>query len=80
MNIAIKNNIFFCICIAVLFNNVPRILQMNFLGGSILGNKLCIYPLIIAMGYTIWCQYKGTRTFILLKDFKKWSIAYFFIG
>lgn len=79
MNRRVRDTLFFYICFLLIFNDVPKMLQVNFFGGSILGNKLSFYPLIIGMIYTIWCQYRGRQIFVPIKKLKKWSIVYFFI-
>lgn len=76
----IKNTIFFSICFLLIFNDIPKMLQMNFLGGEILGHKLSIYPMIIGIIYTIWWQHSnGIQILVPIKYLKKWSVAYFFI-
>ena len=54
-----KNKIFIVelIFLSLVFNEIPRNLQMNFLGGPV-QSKLVFYPLFIGFIYTIYCQYK----------------------
>lgn len=52
-----KNILFFLICFFLIFNNTPKIIQMNFWGGPV-GNKLIFYPFIAGFIYTVYCQYK----------------------
>ena len=64
MNKKAINILFFLISLFLIFNNVPKIIQMNFIGGGTLGNKLVFYPLIIGLIYTIYCQYKHKNILI----------------
>lgn len=48
----------FLICFTLLFINIPKHLQMSFIGGPVVGCKLVLYPLIICMLYTVWCDWK----------------------
>lgn len=57
MNKNVVNTIFFIVCFSLIFNNIPKPLQMNFIGGPV-GSKLVFYPLIIGMLYTFWCDWK----------------------
>lgn len=57
MNTKICNLIFLLISIFLIFNTIPKPIQMNFIGG-ILGNKLSFYPFIVGFIYTLYCQYK----------------------
>ena len=54
MNKKVVDILFFLISLFLIFNNIPKIIQMNFIGGGILGNKLVLYPLIIGLIYTIY--------------------------
>lgn len=68
MNQFIVNKIFFLLCFSLAFNNIPKILQMNMLG-SVVGDKLVFYPLIVGLIYTIYCQIKHHNVFIDVKRF-----------
>ena len=52
-----RDFLFILICFTLIFNNIPRPIQMNFIGGPV-GNKLVFYPLMIGMLYTAWCNWK----------------------
>ena len=65
MSSKIKNQLFFLICFTLIFNNIPKVLQMNFIG-SVLGDKLVFYPLIIGFVYTIYCEYKYKKDLLYL--------------
>ena len=71
-----KNVLFFFICFFLILNNIPKVLQMNFVGGSEFGNKLLFYPLIIAFFYTIYCHYKYQNILINFDKFKKFILVY----
>ncbi|MDO4921929.1 MAG: O-antigen ligase family protein [Phascolarctobacterium sp.] len=57
MNRKIVDTIFFLICFTLIFNNIPKPLQMNFIGGPV-GSKLVFYPLAAGFLYTAYCQWK----------------------
>lgn len=57
MNIRFKNLIFFSLCLSLMFNYIPTRIQLNFIGGPV-GNKLVVYPLLISVFYTVWCDWK----------------------
>ena len=67
----IRDYIFFLICIALLFNNIPKIFQINFIG-NVLGDKLVFYPLIIGFIYTTYYQYKYKNILIDFYKIKKY--------
>ena len=74
MNSKIRDIIFFAICSTVIFQYIPALLQMNFIGGTV-GDKLVFYPMFIGLVYTIICQIKYRNIFC---DFKKFLIYIFF--
>lgn len=74
----IRDYIFFLICIALLFNNIPKIFQINFIG-NVLGDKLVFYPLIIGFIYTTYYQYKYKNILIDFYKINKYIIGYFVI-
>lgn len=53
MNKKIINFLFFFISFFLIFNNIPKIIQMNFLGGPV-QSKLVFYPLFTGFIYTIY--------------------------
>lgn len=57
MNRKIIDTFFFLICFSLIFNNIPKPLQMNFIGGPV-GSKLVFYPLAAGFLYTAYCQWK----------------------
>ncbi len=57
INYKLRNGIFLSICVLLIFNNIPKIIAPNFLGGEVLGDKLVFYPMFIGMIYTIYYQY-----------------------
>lgn len=75
MNIKIIDKIFFLICFCLIFLNIPKLIQMNFMGGM-LGNNLVFYPLIIGFIYTIYCQYKYKNVLFNFDKFKKYIILF----
>lgn len=75
MNKKIIDKIFFAICFCLIFLNIPKLIQMNFIGG-ILGNKLVFYPLFIGFIYTIYCQYKYKNVLFNFEKFKKYIILF----
>lgn len=75
MNIKIIDKIFFLICFCLIFLNIPKFIQMNFIGG-ILGDKLVVYPLFVGFIYTIYCQYKYKNILFNFDKFKKYIILF----
>ena len=74
----ICNIIFFFIVAFLIFNNIPKPIQMNFIGG-ILGNKLSFYPFIVGFIYTLYCQYKYKNALVNLDKFLKFIVLYLVI-
>lgn len=72
------NIFFFFISFFLIFNNIPKVIEMNFLGGSV-GNKLVFYPLFIGFIYTIYCQYKYKNVLLNLDKFIKFIAVYLVI-
>lgn len=70
-----KNILFFLICFFLIFNNIPKIIQMNFWGGPI-GNKLVFYPLIVGFIYTGYCHYKYRNVLVYFNRFLKFCSLY----
>lgn len=75
MNKKIRDTIFFIICFTLIFNNIPEILQLNSIGGF-MGKKLVIYPLIIGLIYTYYCQYKYKNVCVYFKQFRIFLFIY----
>lgn len=59
----------------LIFNNIPKPIQLNFLGGPV-GSKLVVYPLIAAFAYTFYCQYKYKNVLKDTKQFLKYILAF----
>ena len=72
-----KNKIFIVelIFLSLVFNEIPRNLQMNFLGGPV-QSKLVFYPLFIGFIYTIYCQYKYKDVLVNFDKFIKFILVY----
>lgn len=68
MNIIYRDNIFFLICCCLPFLFVPKILQLNFLGGPI-GSQLIIWPTLVAYIYMLFIAKKGYKIFVDLNKF-----------
>lgn len=75
MNNKIINLLFFLISFFLIFNNIPKIIQINFLGGPVQG-KLVFYPLFIGFIYTIYCQYKYKNILVNFDKFLKFILLY----
>ena len=78
MNKKVMDILFFFISFFLIFNHIPKVIQMNFLGGPV-GNKLVFYPLFIGFIYTIYCQYKYQNVFVHFDKFIKFIAAYLVI-
>ena len=75
MNLKIRNTIFFLLVFFLAFNNIPKPLQLNFIGGPV-GSKLVVYPLLAAFAYTFYCQYKCKNIFVDIKPLLKYVGAF----
>lgn len=75
MNIKYINTIFLIMCISLIFNTIPKSMQMNFIGG-VVGDKLVFYPLLVGILYTFWCEWKTRNVFVYKKVFLKFLSAY----
>ena len=69
---------FFLICFSLVFNNIPKPIQMNFIG-AILSSKLVFYPFIIGLVYTLYSEYKYKNVFVNFKLFSKFLLIYLVI-
>lgn len=79
MNTKIRNSLFFTICFSIIFSNIPEGIRLNFIGGSI-GNQLVLYPLLVGLIYTLYCQNKYKNIFIKKKEFVLFSFIYIITG
>ena len=78
MNREIRDGLFFLIVFTLIFNNIPKPIQFYFLGGPV-GNKFCVYPLLVGFVYSFWCQYKYGNVFCDTKKFLKYIAVYIFV-
>lgn len=75
MNRKYINILFFMICFTLIFNNIPKPVQANFLGGPV-GGKLVFYPLFAGMLYTAWCEWKHKSVLLYKELFFKYLGIY----
>ncbi len=75
MNTKIRNAIFFLMVFSFIFNNIPRPVQLSFIGGPV-SAKLLIYPLLAALGYSLWCQYKYKNVFVDIRPFARYIAVF----
>ena len=52
MSIHCRNRLFLFICICLPFLFIPKVLQLNFIGGPI-GSEMIVYPIIMSYVYTL---------------------------
>ena len=74
----ICNIIYFFLVAFLIFDNIPNLLRMNFIGG-ILAIKLSFYPFIVGFVYTLYCQYKYKNVLVNLDKFFKFVMLYLMI-
>lgn len=74
----ICNIIYFFLVAFLIFDNIPNLLRMNFIGG-ILANKLSFYPFIVGFVYTLYCQYKYKNVLVNLDKFFRFVMLYLMI-
>lgn len=77
MNRKIRNTLFFLLVLVLIFDNIPKPIQLGFIGGPV-GNKLEVYPLLVGFLYSFYCQYKYKNIFIDFKLFIRYLL--FFMG
>ena len=68
MNYKIRNILFLLISFFLIFNNVPKVIQQNNIGGSLL-DKLVFYPIFIGLICTVYCQYKYKNVLVNYNKF-----------
>ena len=70
-----KDAIFFLIVFSLIFNNIPKSVQMMFLGGCV-GDKLVFYPLVVGMFYSVYIQIKHKSLFTNKKIIIRFILLY----
>lgn len=75
MNYKIRNILFLLISFFLIFNNIPKVIQQNNIGGSLL-DKLVFYPIFIGLIYTVYCQYKYKNVLVNFDKFLKFILVY----
>lgn len=78
MNRKICNIIFFLMCFSLIFDDIPKAIQLNFLGGPV-GNKLIVYPLLIGVIYTAYCYYRHNFILPNIRQFSNYILAFIII-
>lgn len=75
MNIKARDSLFFMMSFALIFNNIPKAVQLNFIGGA-MAAQLALYPLIAGLIYTLYCEKKYGNIFVEKKIFTCFSFIY----
>ena len=75
MNKRVRNTLFFLMVFVLIFDSVPKPIQMNFIGGPV-GGKLEFYPLKAAFIYSFYCQYRYRNVFVDFKVFCKYAAIF----
>lgn len=75
MNKNIRDYLFFFISFGIIFNNIPQIIQIPFIG-NILQTQFVVYPIIIGLVYTLFCHHKYKKNCYNSIIFKKYIIIY----
>ena len=78
MSIHCRNRLFLFICICLPFLFIPKVLQLNFIGGPI-GSEMIVYPIIMSYVYTLYCQFKFKNVVVDLVIMKRFIFAYLFV-
>lgn len=76
MNEKVCDALFTLIVASTIFNYIPHLVQMNFLGGPV-GMQLVFYPLVSMMIYSMYCQISKKNIFVDYNLFKRYIIIYF---
>lgn len=74
MSISLRNKLFFLIVLFVIFCNIPKMVQLNFLG-SFLAKDLSLYPILIGAIYTGYTFYQERK----LPFYKEERVLLFYI-
>lgn len=74
MSITLRNKLFFLIVLFVIFCNIPKMVQLNFLG-SFLAKDLSLYPILIGAIYTGYTFYQERK----LPFYKEERVLLFYI-
>lgn len=75
LNKRVRNTLFFLMVFVLIFDSVPKPMQMNFIGGPV-GGKLEFYPLMAAFIYSFYCQYRYRNVFVDFKVFCKYAAIF----
>ena len=75
MNKKYIDKIFFTIIVFLIFNNIPKNLQISFIAGP-LQSKLVFYPVFVGIIYTLYCQCKYKNVLVNFDKFIKFTIVY----
>ena len=75
LNKRVRNTLFFLMVFVLIFDSVPKPIQMNFIGGPV-GGKLEFYPLMAAFIYSFYCQYRYRNVFVDFKVFCKYAAIF----
>lgn len=75
MNIKIRDSLFACMVLTVLFTNIPKFMQINFLFGSF-SRRLTVVFVSIGLLYTVYLAIKKKMDFHHFQTFKRFSIVY----
>lgn len=78
MNIKARDSLFFMMSFALIFNNIPKAVQLNFIGGA-MAAQLALYPLIAGLIYTLYCEKKYGNVFVEGKIFICFSFIYLLV-
>lgn len=70
------NFLFLLIIFTLIFNDIPKVIQVSFVG-SVLQTKLVFYPIFIGLIYTLYYQYKYKNVLVNLDKFLKFIVIYF---
>lgn len=71
----IRDFLFLIMGICLVFNNIPDIVQLKFLGSGI-GNNLVAYPILFGAIYTIYCHLKSGNVLVEYKRFLLYGGVY----
>lgn len=78
MSLKYSNYLLIGIIVSLVFNDIPHILQPNFLGGP-LATQLVAYPLAIYIIYSLYIQCKTGNFLVNIDIFKKFALVYLVI-
>lgn len=79
INRKICDILFSFIVFSLIFNTIPQIIRLNFIGGAF-ARQLAFYPVLIGLIYTGYCQWKYGNVLIHFRVYRRFIEAYMIVS